>query len=118
MNFKSADEYSKIHLSTPVNQLYYDQHGCCTGEEYEHHFKGIKHFYRESLILNNDSSIAILKYLLTKKTPGRNTICPCCSNKKFKLCDIESVKFLTFLGRERLEKDLEGFLNDNNFYLL
>jgi hypothetical protein len=98
-----------------ANQLYYDKHGCYAGDEYAHDFAGVKQFYRESLgLLDNNSAIAILKSILSKKTPGRNEPCPCKSEKKFKRCHLESVEFLLALGRERLLKDWEEFTHDNS----
>lgn len=98
-----------------ANQLYYDKHGCYAGEEYAHHFAGVKQFYRESLkLIDNNSSISILNFILSKKKPERNIVCACGSKKKLKYCHLESVIFLYALGRERLLKDLEEFTSDNN----
>lgn len=98
-----------------ANQLYYDKHGYYAGEEYAHHFAGVKQFYMESLgLIDNNSTIAILNFSLSKPHRERNAKCPCGSQKKFKYCHLESVVFLSTLGRERLLKDLEFFKDDDN----
>lgn len=98
-----------------ANQLYYDKHKHFAGEEYAHHFEGIKQFYRESLsIVDNNCATAILKSILSNKILGRNTPCPCESRKKFKRCHLESVMFLSALNRDRLLKDMEEFTYDND----
>jgi hypothetical protein len=98
-----------------ANQLYYDKHNHFAGEEYAHHFEGIKQFYRESLnLVNHDSIVSTLEFLLSGKKAERNIICPCRSKKKLKYCHLESIEFLFALGKERLLVDLDLFKKNSN----
>lgn len=92
-----------------ANQLYYNEKGHYAGEEYAHHFEGVKQFYAESLdIPEAKDAILFLERVISNQLPGRNDDC-ICGKKKFKHCHLESVEFLKSLGMDRLQKDIEGF---------
>lgn len=94
-----------------VNQLYKMETGEYVSGEYEHHFAGIRQFYREDLGLTDIGLVIdILKGILSNEIPGRNDLC-FCRMQKFKKCihHYNSVNYLKNLDRERLEKDIQGF---------
>lgn len=95
-----------------VNQLYKLATGRYASGEYEHDFAGVRQFYTEDLeLIDTNLVISILKGILRNEIPGRNA--PCfCKNQKFKRCvaHYQSVNFLASIERDRLKKDLQGFL--------
>lgn len=102
---------SKIY-SFFANQLYFEREGKFAGEEYDHHFDGIKQFYKEDLKISTiEEAVNILEFILSNKKLGRNDVC-FCSERKFKDCHLRDVEFLQSLGKDRLKMDLEGFKNE------
>lgn len=94
-----------------ANQLYFREKGCYAGEEYAHFFEGIKQFYAEDLGLSDPiNALCFLQLILTNCLPGRNEKCPCGSQTKYKNCHSSSIDLLRLVGKERLKKDVEGFI--------
>lgn len=95
-----------------ANQLYKLATGKYASGEYEHDFAGVRQFYTEDLeLIDINLVIRILKGILRNEIPGRND--PCfCEKQKYKRCAVhyQRVNFLASIERERLEKDLQGFL--------
>lgn len=95
-----------------ANQLYFESEGEFAGEEFDHHFDGIKQFYKEDLKISSiEDAINLLEFILSNKKLGRNDVC-FCSERKFKDCHLNNVGFLQSLGKDRLLKDLAGFKNE------
>ena len=97
-----------------ANQLYYDESEDkqYAGEEYEHHFEGVRQFYNEDLgIADTGLAIKAIEMVLANDIPGRNDRCFCGGGMKFKRCHAEAVAFLETMPTDRLRKDLDGFRN-------
>lgn len=93
-----------------ANQLYKFETKKYAGEEYKHHFEGIKQFYSEDLnIQDAKTAVLILEAVLKNDIPGRNAKCICLRDK-FKKCHLSTVDFLMRLPRERLRQDLDEFM--------
>lgn len=93
-----------------ANQLYFEEQGCYAGDEYAHHFGGVKQFYEQDLKISSiDLAIGFIEGILSNKPFARNSLCLCGSKKKFKMCHLESVDFLRQVGNAQLNKDLLGF---------
>ena len=95
-----------------ANQLYYDESEDkqYAGEEYEHHFEGVRQFYDEDLRIDDTGlAIEVIEMVLANNTPGRNDRCFCGGKQKFKRCHAEAVAFLKTMPTDRLQKDLKGF---------
>lgn len=102
--------YQEVIYPYFANTVYKMNTGKYANGEYLHNFNGVIQFYNEDLMeSNSDIIISILKSILENKIPGRNSICICGSNRKFKKCHIGMINFLKSLSRERLIRDLEGF---------
>lgn len=102
---------SKIY-SFFANQLYFESEGGFAGEEFDHHFNGIKQFYREDLkIGTSEEAVILLEFILSNKKLRRNDVC-FCGAKKFKDCHMENVEFLKSVGENQLRIDLAGFKNE------
>ena len=94
-----------------ANQVYYDNEKKYVSEEYEHHFNGVVQFYHERLKLTRvELIISILELVLSNKIPGRNDNCLCNSGKKTKNFHGDAFNFLKWMGKERIQKDLNGFI--------
>ncbi|MEM8969918.1 MAG: SEC-C metal-binding domain-containing protein [Bacteroidota bacterium] len=95
-----------------ANQLYYDENKekKYAGEEYEHHFAGVRQFYAEDLnIADVHLAVKVIEMVLANSIPGRNDRCICESGQKFKWCHAEAFALLKTLPTDRLKKDLYSF---------
>lgn len=93
-----------------ANQLFFNENKHYAGSEYKHHFEGVRQFYTETLHLSDAKVvIAVLEEVIVNNLPGRNDDCICGKKEKFKRCHFESAEFLKSLGKERLQKDIQGF---------
>jgi len=93
-----------------ANQLYYEEKGEYANGEYDHFFNGVKQFYATKLNLHDPKIIIeVINFILANKIPGRNDLCPCGNNKKFKHCHESSFHYLKSVDRSRLLKDLGEF---------
>ncbi|MEM8970278.1 MAG: SEC-C metal-binding domain-containing protein, partial [Bacteroidota bacterium] len=80
------------------------------GEEYNHHFEGVRQFYAENLnIADADLAIKVIEMVLANSILGRNDRCICESRQKFKRCHAEAFALLKTLPTDRLKKDLYIF---------
>ncbi|MGB3777111.1 MAG: SEC-C metal-binding domain-containing protein [Tunicatimonas sp.] len=96
-----------------ANQLYRDhsQDKNYASKEYNHNFKGVQQFYAEDLkIATAGLAVKVIERVLVNNIPGRNALCFCGSERKFKRCHTETIAFLRTLPADRLIKDLDGFL--------
>lgn len=92
-----------------ANQLYKIKTGKYAGDEYKHHFDGVRQFYSEDLnIHDSETAILILKAILKGAIPERNEKC-LCEKAKFKKCHLPAIEFLERIPQERLTLDLEEF---------
>lgn len=92
-----------------ANQLYFDSVGEYANGEYQHHFDGVKQFYKEKLGLTDPKIIiALLELIIDNKLSSRNSPCPC-GGTKIKNCHENEVKFLKSVGKKQLQDDLRGF---------
>jgi hypothetical protein len=102
------------YMSTKVypffaNQVYRLERQVYAGDEYAHYFNGVRQFYLKDLHLNTEQAFALLGNLLSKNRAGRNDLCPCGSNRKFKHCHDEAAQLLLSIGITQLQKDYTGF---------
>lgn len=93
-----------------ANQLHKIKTGKYAGEEYKHHFDGIRQFYSEDLNINDPkTAILILEAILNGTIPERNEKC-LCEKAKFKKCHLHAIEFLERIPQNRLILDLEEFI--------
>ena len=77
-------------------------------DEYRHGVQGIADFYAE-LFGTTDKDIWVkgMHSVLVGPKPGRNSLCYCGSDKKYKHCHYASEQKLTLIGRQKLFEDLK-----------
>lgn len=92
-----------------ANQLYRMKEARYVGEEYAHHFEGVRQFYSEDLRLNDEAAMKMLEAILSKVNDGRNDLCPCGSGIKLKRCHWNAYIFLKSVGLAVLKSDLRKF---------
>lgn len=73
-------------------QLIYDVTGVWPGAQYKHRAKGYEEFMLSVLGGRDDHFRALFPAILGQQHPGRNDLCPCGSNKKYKRCHAQAVK--------------------------
>jgi hypothetical protein len=84
-------------------QLIYDVTGVWPGPQYKHHAEGYEEFMLSVLGGRNDHFRALIPVILGQQHPGRNGLCPCGSNRKYKRCHAQAVEEIVLrIGRGTL----------------
>lgn len=84
-------------------QLIYDVTGVWPGAQYKHRAEGYEEFMLSVLGGQDDHFRALFPTILGQQHPGRNDLCPCGSNKKYKRCHSRAVEeIISRIGRRTL----------------
>lgn len=89
-------------------QLVYDIDGPAALKGWAHGEEGIREFYCEILQTTDTGFIKeVLKRIVFNQLPGRNDLCFCGREEKFKQCHFKTISQLELITKTKLKGDLE-----------